>query len=74
MKAKLEPVDKKEFCQIAEGLNTMMDRINLLLGKNIYLSTQLYREEAEKTNAMLFALQSQMNPHFFTILLNVLKI
>lgn len=53
MKAKLEPVDKKEFCQIAEGLNTMMDRINLLLGKNIYLSTQLYREEAEKTNAML---------------------
>lgn len=64
LKAKLEPVDKKEFCQIAEGLNTMMDRINLLLEKNIYLSTQLYREEAEKTNAMLFALQSQMNPHF----------
>ena len=64
LKAKLVPMDKKEFRQITEGLNTMMDRINLLLHKNIQLSTQLYREEAEKTSAMLFALQSQMNPHF----------
>lgn len=64
LKAKLVPMDKKEFRQITEGLNTMMDRINLLLDKNIQLSTQLYREEAEKTSAMLFALQSQMNPHF----------
>lgn len=64
LQAKLAPMEKKEFRQIAEGLNTMMERINLLLEKNIHLSTQLYREEAEKTSAMLFALQSQMNPHF----------
>lgn len=64
LKAQLEPVGKKEFRQIAAGLNTMMDRINALMEKNIDLSTRLYREEAEKTNAMLFALQSQMNPHF----------
>ena len=64
LKGKLVPAGKKEFRQIADGLNTMMDRINALMDKNISLSTRLYREEAEKTNAMLFALQSQMNPHF----------
>lgn len=64
MDAKLNAFHKKEFAQIAAGLNAMMERINVLVQKNIGLSTRLYREEAEKTNAMLLALQSQMNPHF----------
>lgn len=34
------------------------------MDRNIQLTTGLYKEEAEKSKAMLFALQSQMNPHF----------
>lgn len=64
LNAKMEDFQKKEFTQIASGLNAMMKKINMLIQRNISLSTQLYREEAEKTNAMLLALQSQMNPHF----------
>ncbi len=64
LQAKMVPENKKEFFQIAEGLNTMMGHINILMERNINLSTKLYREEAEKVNAMLLALQSQMNPHF----------
>ncbi len=64
LNAKLGAFQKKEFAQIASGLNAMMERINVLIQRNISLSTRLYREEAEKTNAMLLALQSQMNPHF----------
>lgn len=64
LETKLVPMNKREFYQIADGLNVMMDRLNELMKKNIHLSTRLYREQAEKTNAMLLALQSQMNPHF----------
>lgn len=64
LQAELVPENRKEFRQIAEGLNIMMKRINTLMERNIHLSTRLYREEAEKVSAMLLALQSQMNPHF----------
>lgn len=64
LQAEMAVQNKKEFRQIAEGLNTMMKRINSLMDRNISLSTRLYREEAEKAGAMLLALQSQMNPHF----------
>lgn len=64
LKTKLVPMNRTEFYQIADGLNVMMERISDLMEKNINLSTRLYREQAEKTSAMLLALQSQMNPHF----------
>ena len=62
--AKLERMDKKEFNQITDGLNHMMESVKQLMDRNIQLTTGLYKEEAEKSKAMLFALQSQMNPHF----------
>lgn len=64
LKAKLEPAETPEFLQITTGLNNMMDNINILMENNINLSTKLYREETQKAQAMLLALQSQMNPHF----------
>lgn len=73
LKTKLVPMNKAEFYRIANGLNTMMDRINELMEKNISLSTRLYREQAEKTNAMLLALQSQMNPHFLYNTIDCIK-
>ena len=54
----------KEFNQITDGLNHMMESVKQLMDRNIQLTTGLYKEEAEKSKAMLFALQSQMNPHF----------
>ena len=73
LKTKLIPMNKAEFYQIAEGLNIMMERINDLMEKNISLSTKLYREQAEKTSAMLLALQSQMNPHFLYNTIDCIK-
>ncbi|MGI5958582.1 MAG: sensor histidine kinase [Massiliimalia sp.] len=61
---RLGEMKKTEFNQVAEGFNSMIQDLDQLTHQNLELSTQLYREEVEKVNATLLALQNQMNPHF----------
>ena len=41
--AKLERMDKKEFNQITDGLNHMMESVKQLMDRNIQLTTGLYK-------------------------------
>lgn len=64
LEVQMPPSEKTEFNRVSTGFNSMTSQIKQLSNQNMELSTDLYREEVERVNATLLALQNQMNPHF----------
>ena len=54
---RMQPYPEKDFRQLSEGLNSMLDAINLYI-------QEIHRQEQENTEIRLNALQSQIKPHF----------
>ena len=62
--AKLERMDKKEFNQITDGLNHMMESVKQLMDRNIQLTTGLYKEE-RKIKSYAFCIAESDESTFF---------
>lgn len=54
---RMQPYPEKDFRQLSEGLNSMLDAINQYI-------QEIHRQEQENTEIRLNALQSQIKPHF----------
>lgn len=63
-KKRLNPKGSKELQEISENINKMLDNIGELSRKVVYTQQSLYEKEVSEKTAALYALQSQVNPHF----------
>ncbi|WP_312098904.1 sensor histidine kinase [Niallia sp.] len=53
----ISPTNKDEVGQLAESFQSMLEQLRILIRKN-------YEVELQQRNAQIYALQSQINPHF----------
>ncbi|MDU1848085.1 MAG: sensor histidine kinase [Niallia nealsonii] len=53
----ITPTNKDEVGQLAESFRSMLEQLRILIQKN-------YEIELQQRNAQIYALQSQINPHF----------
>ncbi|HEO8420450.1 TPA: sensor histidine kinase [Yersinia enterocolitica] len=53
----ITPINKDEVGQLAESFQSMLEQLRILIQKN-------YEIELQQRNAQIYALQSQINPHF----------
>lgn len=65
--------NKNEFKILADGFNLMIQRIQKLHSDNLDIKNNLYKKEIESKDAKIFALQSQLNPHFLYNTLDCMK-
>lgn len=63
-KKRLSPKGSKEFQVISKNVNKMIDHMEELSRKVVYTQQSLYEKEVSEKTAALYALQSQINPHF----------
>lgn len=63
-KKRLNPKGSKELQEISKSTNKMLDHIEELSRKVVYTQQSLYEKEVSEKTAALYALQSQINPHF----------
>ncbi len=49
---------------VVENINKMIDNIRSITRQTFFMQDKLYESELRKTEAELYALQSQVNPHF----------
>lgn len=63
-KKRLQYSGSKEFQEISKNFNKMIDRTEELSRKIVYTQQKLYETEVNEKTAALYALQSQINPHF----------
>ena len=54
---KIEIKGNDEIGQLSQAFNRMTDKLNVLIN-------ELYKKEITRRDAELYALQSQINPHF----------
>lgn len=63
-KKRLKLKGVKEFQAISKNVNKMLDHIEELSRKVVYTQQSLYEKEVSEKTVALYALQSQINPHF----------
>lgn len=63
-KKRLQYSGSKEFQEISKNFNKMLDHTEELSRKVVYTQQKLYEKEVNEKTAALYALQSQINPHF----------
>ena len=63
-KKRLQYSGSKEFQEISKNFNKMIDHTEELSRKIVYTQQKLYETEVNEKTAALYALQSQINPHF----------
>lgn len=63
-KKRLHTRGSKEFQEISKNFNKMLDHTEELSRKVVHTQQILYEKEVNEKTAALYALQSQINPHF----------
>lgn len=63
-KKRLHTRGSKEFQEISKNFNKMLDHTEELSRKVVHTQQMLYEKEVNEKTAALYALQSQINPHF----------
>ncbi len=63
-KKRLNLKGAKEFQAISKNVNKMIDHMEELSRRVVYTQQSLYEKEVSEKTAALYALQSQINPHF----------
>lgn len=63
-KKRLQYSGSKEFQEISKNFNKMLDHTEELSRKVVHTQQKLYEKEVNEKTAALYALQSQINPHF----------
>ncbi len=63
-KKRLQYSGSKEFQEISKNFNKMLDHTDELSRKVVHTQQKLYEKEVNEKTAALYALQSQINPHF----------
>jgi two-component system sensor histidine kinase YesM len=62
-----------EIDHIVEGVNTMLDEIETYTKKSLAAQEKLYETELLKNKTEIYALQSQINPHFLNNTLQCIR-
>lgn len=65
LKQRLKFTKISEINIFVENINTMLEKIDNMTRKIFDTQNELYESEIRKSTAELYALQSQINPHFF---------
>ncbi|WP_337102532.1 sensor histidine kinase [Paenibacillus sp. YIM B09110] len=73
IKQRLKIHSKNEVGIIADNINLMLDKVDVMTKNVVDNQTHLYEAELSKNRAKLSALQSQINPHFLYNTLNTLS-
>jgi len=64
LKKRINRTNIREIDYFVDNTNKMIDKISQITKRIFYAQDKLYESELRKTEAELYALQSQVNPHF----------